>query len=186
MLFRIAASFWLLAAAYGATPRPLADVPIQTADIRKIDLKQYRGKVVLLALISTECIHCVQSIEILNRAQKDFGPRGFQVISAAIEENAAYKIGAFASRYRPAFPLGYLDREDAIKIADIPKDMRPFVPILMFIDRKGTVRYQFHGDHQVMRQEKQEEQTIRGIAGRLLIEGSEKSAPKAQAAAKRQ
>src|ERR1051325_7230456 len=179
MLFRIAASFSLLAPAYGATPRPLADDPIQTADIRKIDLKQYRGKVVLLALISTECIHCVQSIEIL------LGPRGFQVISAAIEENAAYKIGAFASRYRPAFPLGYLDREGAIKIADIPKDMRPFVPILMFIDRKGTVRYQFHGDHQVMRQEKQEEQTIRGIAGRLLIEGSEKSAPKAQATAKR-
>src|SRR5215471_1730672 len=126
MLQRCLAFLWVSAAACALVPRPLADIPIQTPDAKKINLRQYRGKVLLIAVISTSCGDCIRSVEMLNTIQKEFGQRGFQVIAAAVEENAAYKVGPFVARYRPSFPVGYLDREAAIKFLDISKTTRPF------------------------------------------------------------
>ena len=41
-----------------STPRPLADVSMAMADGKKIRLNQYRGKVMVVALVSTTCDHC--------------------------------------------------------------------------------------------------------------------------------
>jgi len=155
----------MLTAASAATPRILADVPIPTFDQKKINLKQYRGKVVVLMLFSTTCGDCIQSLDLMSKIQKDLGPRGLQVIGAAFDENASYAIEGYVQRYRPNFPVGFLDQAGAIKIADIPKDMRPFVPIVMFIDRTGTVRAQYYGNDAVF---KQEDKAFRAIAESLL------------------
>jgi peroxiredoxin len=165
MLSRLLAFVCLVYAAQAATPRPLADVPIPTPDFKKISVKQYRGKVVLLVLLSTSCGDCVASVPILNKIQTDFGPRGLQVIGAAFDDNAANLVQAFAARYRPNFPMGFLDQPSAIKIADIPPGMRPFVPIVMFIDRTGVVQQQFYGDSPIF---KQEEKTLRAMVDSLL------------------
>jgi peroxiredoxin len=149
-----------------ATPRPLADVPILTADQKKILVKQqYHGKVVLLVLLSTSCGDCAASVPIFNRLQADFGPRGFQVVAAAFDDDAAYQVTSFAARYKPNFPLGFVDQPAAIKLADIPPGMRPFVPIAMFIDRNGVVQQQFYGDNPVF---KQEEKAFRAMTDSLL------------------
>ena len=83
---------------------------------------------------------------------------------------AAFIIFALVSsfvipRYRPNFPVGFLDQAGAIKIADIPKDMRPFVPIMMFIDRLGTVRVQYYGNDPVF---KQQDKAFHAIVDSLL------------------
>jgi thiol-disulfide isomerase/thioredoxin len=140
------AAFLASAAVFAVTPRPLADVPISTPAGKAINLKQYRGKVVLMAIISSECAPCIKSIDILNRAQNDFGPQGFQVVAAVGDPNAQYTLASFVQRYRPVFPVGYLNTDQMIKIGDIGKDDRPFAPIFLFIDRKGIVRQQFTGD----------------------------------------
>jgi peroxiredoxin len=129
-----------------ATPRPLADMRIPTPTGKAISLKSYRGKILLVAVISTECKPCIASIEILNRAQKDFGPQGFQVVAAAGDQNAQYMLEPFAQRYRPLFPIGFLNAEEIMKLGDIGKTEHPFAPIFMFIDRKGVVRQQIYGD----------------------------------------
>ena len=129
-----------------ATPRPLADMAIPTPGGKPISLKSYRGKVLLIAVISTECKPCIASIEILNRAQKDFGPQGFQVVAAAGDMNAQYMLQPFAQRYRPLFPIGYLNTDEMIRLGDFGKTEHPFAPIFMFIDRKGVVRQQIYGD----------------------------------------
>jgi len=139
----------------------LADVLIQTTDKKKINLKQFRGKVVLLVLISTTCDDCIRTVDLLNRMQKDYGPQGFQVVAAGVNDNAPYEVAPFMQRYRPAYPMGYLDRDATIKIAAVPANVRPFVPIAMFIDRKGIVQQQFYGDDPIY---KDEEKAFRAIA----------------------
>jgi peroxiredoxin len=165
MLRRLAILLCLAAACHAKEPRPAADIPIPTSDQKKIRLKQYRGKVVILVLISTTCDDCIKTLAILNKMQKDFGPRGLQMIGAAINDNAAYSIGPFVQRYRPSFPMGSLGREDAIKMADIPPNTRPFVPVVLFIDRQGTVRLQYYGNDPVL---KEQEKALRAIADSLL------------------
>ena len=166
MLRRTLVSILCLTSAFAAvTPRPLADLAITTTDGKKIRLKDYKGKVILIVLIATTCKECAASIETLNKLQTDFGPRGAQVLSAAINDNAAYLLQPFIQRYRPNFPLGFLDREATMQLAGFKKDDHPFVPIFMFVDKKGMVRFQYFGDEAFF---KQDERATRGIVEGLL------------------
>ncbi len=165
----IVAFLGLIVSAYAAsvaTPRPLADVPIQTPDKnKKINLRQYRGKVVLLVLFSTNCDDCVSTIGLVSRFQKEYADQGLQVVAAAINDNGAFEVTPFIQRYRLQFPVGFLGRDETIKLAAIGKDVRPFVPIAMFIDRKGIVQQQFYGDDVIF---KDQEKAFRAITASLL------------------
>ena len=135
----------------------------------------------LVVLVSTSCGDCIKTIQMLDGVQKEFAPRGFQVVAAAIENDASYNVGGFVARYRPGFPVGYLDRDSAIKFLDISKDTRPFVPILMFVDGRGTVRFQYFGNDAVM---KQGAKAIRAISDGLIRENDQRRAEAKAAAAK--
>ena len=158
-------SLCLTSAFAAVTPRPLADLAISTTDGKKIKLKEYKGKVILIVLMATNCKECAASIEMLNKVQKDFGPRGAQVIAAAVNDNAAYLLLPFIERYRPIFPMGYLDRDPAMQLAGFKKDDHPFVPIFMFVDKKAQVRFQYFGNDPFV---KQLEPGTRGIVEGLL------------------
>ena len=151
--------------AFAVVPRPVADVPIPTPAGKAINLKQYRGKVVLMAMISTDCTTCIKSIDILNRMQQDFGPQGFQVVAAAGDPNAQYLLASFLQRYRPSFPIGYLSTDQMIQLGNFSNNDRPFAPIFLFIDRKGVVRQQVQGDQPFFKDE--EAQTRKAIQSLL-------------------
>jgi peroxiredoxin len=160
---------FLTAASFARTPRPIADMSIPAPGGKHIDLKQYRGKVVLLALITTTCSECITSVGIFNRLQKDFGPQGFQMVAACVNLSAKEDTGPFADRYKANFPMGYLDKLGTMRMADIGGDQRPYVPIEMFIDRTGIVRFQYFGNDNVM---KEEEKSLRAIVGGLVKQGN--------------
>jgi peroxiredoxin len=167
MLKRIFALLLLAASLAFAvrTPRPLADVPIPTPNGKTIDLKQYRGKVVLIALISTSCSDCIASIDLLNKLQAQFGPRGFSVIGVATGLDVEKNIKGFVDRYRPGFPVGYITEQPFRKLADIGPDDRPYVPMFMFIDKKGTVRFEYTAIDGLM------EKSQRAKASSSIVEG---------------
>lgn len=133
------------------TPRPLAPVIILGPDGKNIDLRKYRGHTILLMIFSTGCAHCIQMIDTMNDLEKQFAPRGLQVIGAAGDPNAKFLLGPFIQRYRPGFPVGYIEKDAIIKVAEVPPNVRPVVPILMFIDKWGMVREQYYGDHPVIK-----------------------------------
>jgi thiol-disulfide isomerase/thioredoxin len=152
---------------FAKEPRPLAAVPIPTPRGPKINLSQYRGKVVVAMIFSTHCDHCIKSVDLLSKVQKDLGPKGFQAVGAAGDENAQYLLGPFVERYKPTFPIGYLTKDEIIKLADLPPGKRPVVPILLFIDKKGVVRFQYFGDDPFF---KTEDGSTRSIVENLLKE----------------
>lgn len=165
MLKRTLALLCIAAAAFGKTPRPISDMPIPAPGGKQIQLKQYRGKVVLLTLITTTCAECIKTVEILNKLQKEFGPKGFQAVAVAVNVTAKDDAGPFAERYKAAFPLGYLDKPGTMRMADVGGDQKPYVPIAMFIDRAGVVHFQYFGNDPVM---KDEEKSFRAIVDGML------------------
>jgi peroxiredoxin len=146
--------------------RLLPNVPIKTADTKGINLRKYRGKEIILLLFSTECEDCINTAGYLNKIQQDFGSRGLQVVGVAINENAPYTVTPWAQRYKLAFPVGFLDQEATMKLANFKKDDHPFVPIIMFVDSAGTVRVQYFGNDPVFKS--QQEKAFRAIADSLL------------------
>ncbi len=173
----------LTAMASAATPRPLADVKIPTPDGKAINLRQYRGKVMIVTLFETTCADCIKTLDVLNAIQKEFGPRGLQVLAAAVNGNAAYLVEPFVQRYRPAYPIGFLDEESTMKLGDFTRDTHPFVPIVMFVDRAGTVQAQYFGNDPAL---KQQEKTFRTNAENLLKFFPKPAAKKAAAVSKQQ
>ncbi len=162
--------------------RPLPNIPIKTPDAKGINLRKFRGKELILVVFSTQCEDCIATIGMLSKLQKDFGPRGLQVIGIAGNENAAYTVGPFAERYKPGFPMGFLNQDSIIKLTNIKKDDRPFVPIVMFVDSAGTVRVQYFGDSQLFK-DQQQEKALRAIADSLLKWQVQHAAAAAKAAA---
>lgn len=156
---------WVCLAVYAKTPRPLARIAILTPDRKTIDLAKYRGHTLVLVIFSTECADCIKTIDIMNKIQKDFESQGLKVVGAAGDDRARFLLGPFISRYRPLFPIGYLDKAAIIKVADVPKDVRPIAPIVLFIDRWGMVREQYYGDHPLF---KDAEKSLRALTMAML------------------
>ena len=164
MLRVIAAFLCLLISAQGAsTPRPLADISVPLPTGKTIRLSQYKGKVMVIALISSTCDHCIASLDILGKLQAEYGPRGFQVVAVAADDKAEKMVGPLTRVRNVTFPLGYLDQNTTMQLCDFKRDDHPFVPMYLFVDRKGTVRFQYNGDDNFFKAE--EKNT------RILVEG---------------
>jgi peroxiredoxin len=142
----------LIPAGYAALQNgfPLPDVPISMDGGKKLDLRQYRGKALVVAMISTTCRHCVEVVGILNRVQQENAAHGLQIVAVAGDERGITTVQPFVSRYRPAFPVGFVDKQGFLKLANLRPSARPFVPILMFVDPKGQVRQEYFGDQKNM------------------------------------
>jgi hypothetical protein len=169
MLRRVLLFFSLAVLAYAGLPpgRNLPDVPISQVGGKKLDLKQYRGKALVLAIVSTTCKDCGEVVDLLKQIQTEQAPHGLQVVVAAGDAHAENVIGPFAAAHKPNFPLGYLDRPAIIKLANLgPKD-RPFVPIMLFVDARGAVRVQLFGNDPLMQKP---EGIIRSTVRELLKE----------------
>ena len=118
---------------------------------KKIDLKQYRGKAVVVIMISTTCMHCITAVQYLTAMQTQFGAQGLQVVGLAGDNNASDAVPAFVEQYHPNFPFGYLPKDDFLKLAGLPSDGRPFVPVVLFVDPKGMVRNRMFGNDTEMK-----------------------------------
>jgi peroxiredoxin len=166
--YRALTALMLLAVAYAQSPaaHPLTYLPIKTPDTKGINLRQFRGKEVILVLFSTECEGCIETVAVLSKIERDFASRGLQVVGAAIDVNAAYMVTPWVQRYRPSFPVGYLDQESVIKIANLKKDDFAVVPIVLFIDSIGVVRVQYNGKDPIFKS--QQDKALRAIANSLL------------------
>jgi peroxiredoxin len=184
-LFRALTLLVFSVAAYSQVQpaRPMVYVPVKTTDAKGINLRKFLGKELIIVVFSTQCDECITTLGVLSKIQKDFGPRGLQVIGIAGNENAAYTVGPIADRYKFGFPLGFLNQDQVIKLTNIKKDDRPFVPIVMFVDSAGTVRVQYFGNDPVFKN--QQEKPLRAVADSLLKWQAVHAAPaKASAAPK--
>jgi peroxiredoxin len=147
--------------------KPMVDMPIPQTKGRKIDLRQYRGKAVIVAMVSLTCEHCVEALSTLARLQQELGPKGLQVVGVAGDANAEMNVDEFARNLHLNFPMGFVDQPNFMKLANLPPDGRPFVPVLLFIDPKGMVRVQYFGDNPMLKDMKG---MIRKVTDELMKE----------------
>ncbi len=67
----------------------------------------------------------------------------------------------FNKQFRPTFPVGWSGRMDVLNYLEHSALTQMYVPIFVFIDRKGMIRYEHYGDDPFMTdQEKSTRATI--------------------------
>lgn len=127
-------------------PRPSGEFVVKMVPGGENLLTSHRGKVVVLALVSTTCPHCQRFIPVLNQAHRDYAAKGVQVIGAAFNPMANMYVPDFIRQFRPEFPFGWSMREPVHEFLQHSPMMQLYVPIVVGIDRQGVVRAQHAGD----------------------------------------
>ncbi len=166
-----------LAALGNDVPRPAPEYAIKLTTGKQILLSSLRGNVVALLFVSTECPHCGATCQLVDKLQKEYGPRGFQPVAVAFNEMSMMLVPDFTKRRGISFPVGYDTRDPVFTFIERSPMLRTYVPILVLIDRSGTIRGQYLGDDKFFLDQ---EKNIRASLDQLLKEPAGKKAPAAK------
>lgn len=124
-------------------PRKAPELTIVEPSGKQILLSSYRGKVVALAVIMTTCPHCQAECGVLTKLQGELGPKGFQPLAVAFNENAQFLVPGFVEDLHITFPVGYAKERatvaDFLQVDDSPTSKGWNVPQMVLIDRKGMI-----------------------------------------------
>jgi peroxiredoxin len=115
----------------------------------RVDLASFRGKVVLLDFWATWCASCQVEMPTFVQWQRDYGPRGLQVIGISMDDDPAS-----ARRITTKFRLNYPVTMGDEKLGELYGGVLG-LPLTYLIDRNGKVRAIFQGETDLKTIEKQ-------------------------------
>jgi peroxiredoxin len=136
----------------GAVPRKAPEFVIQMPDGSQKLLSSYRGKTVVLALMFTTCTHCQKTAPQLAHLQDEYGQKGVQFLGAAFDGDAKNQVATFVKLFGVNFPCGFSSDANVLTFLGLPPKSPVFVPMLVFIDKNGTVR----AEHRISGDEKKD------------------------------
>jgi hypothetical protein len=157
-------------------PRPAGEFSVHLDSGKQVLLSSYKGKVVLLAFFFTTCPHCQHMAGVLQTVQKEYGPKGVQILAGCFDDAAKSQVGQFNDQFvKNVFPVGWDERASVFEFLHLSVMQQIFVPILSFVDRKGMVRQQYIGDETYLRDP---EKNVRATLDELLRSGAPISSAK--------
>src|ERR1700687_1845419 len=123
-------------------PRPSKECMIILPSGKQTLLSSYRGKVVMAAYMFTTCPHCQALSKVITKLQNELGPRGFQALGVAFNDEVntpnssmnAQVINSFVKDYGVGFPVGYAPRESVLSYLGISDIENWSVPQIAIID----------------------------------------------------
>ena len=107
---------------------------------RRIRLKDYRGKVVLLNFWATWCAACQVELPKFAEWQKTYSGRGLQVVAVSMDDSAA-PVQTTVRRLRLDFPVVMGDAKLGQAYGGVLG-----LPITYLVDRNGEIVEQFKGE----------------------------------------
>src|ERR1700722_1194710 len=121
------------------TPRKAPELTIVESSGKQTLLSSYRGKVVVLAFVFTTCPHCQAECGVLNKLNTELGPKGFQPLAVAFNDNAQYLVSGFVQNLHTNFPVGYAARQTVVDFTQLDDTGKVLwnVPQMIIIDKRG-------------------------------------------------
>src|SRR5579864_1029330 len=163
-------------------PRPTKEFTITLPSGKQSLLSAYRGKVVMMAFMFTTCPHCQALSKVITKLQGELGPRGFQALGVAFNDEVntpsaaanSQVTASFASQFATGFPVGMAPRESVLSYLGVSDIESWVVPQIAIIDRKGVIRAQSAARGSA---ELQTEIFLRKYLEELLDESAKPAAP---------
>ena len=111
-------------------------------------LSSYKGKVVCLSFFFTTCPHCQDMAKLISQQiEPEYKPKGVEFLAAAFNPEAKEQTPEFIKNYtHGVFPMGSVDRGQVLEFLQQSIMAPLYVPVMVFIDRKGLIEDQYVGD----------------------------------------
>jgi len=134
-------------------PRPAPAFTINRVGETPITLKQYQGKVVMVAFIFTTCPHCQALTRELAPMYREYAPKGVQFLECAFNKDSDKLVPDFVRSFLPGFPVGWAEDATVKSFLQIPilGNQLFYVPHLVFIDRHGVIQGDYAGESDFMK-----------------------------------
>jgi thiol-disulfide isomerase/thioredoxin len=165
-LMALAASAFAVSGSGAQVPRKAPEFVFHMVGAPEQLLSSYKGKTIALALMYTTCVHCQKIAGTLTKVQEEYKAKGVQVLGAVFDDGAASRAVEFHQKFGPGFPIGYSEKRAVLEFLGLPPDDPYFIPILVFIDKRGMIRSQYIGDETFLGQQ---EKNIRLELDKMLV-----------------
>lgn len=136
--FTVAALCWtvgLHALPASAAPDVYESLAVTDLNQQRVDLRQYRGKVVLLNFWATWCPPCIKEMPSMQRLQDQFSTDQFQILAVNLGESST-RINSFFSSQAFDFTLPVLQDEPG---AALNQFALHGMPSSFLLDREGKL-----------------------------------------------
>jgi peroxiredoxin len=141
-LLTVMLGFSALLSAKPPVPRPAKEFSCSDPNGKPISLSKYKGKVVLIQFLITNCSHCQALSKVLTKLQSEYGPQGFQAFGVAINDATSEMLRSYVKDHELGIPVGSAPRDQALGYLGFSAIERVGVPQVMIIDRRGIVQAQ--------------------------------------------
>ncbi len=109
-------------------------------NLKQHDLGDYRGKVVVLEIMLTNCPHCAKFAPLLEEVSRKYGAR-VQVISIVNPPDTTSTVGRFATDNKVTYPILFdCGQAAGSYMKASPQNPRFDIPHLFLIDQRGMIR----------------------------------------------
>jgi peroxiredoxin len=133
----------LLLAAMAPVPRKSPDFTLVEPSGKQTPLASYKGKVVVVEFMLTRCPHCWRLAQMINKLDKEMGPRGLQALGVTFDNDVnGPAVADFVGRAQVTFPVGFTTGDAVDAYLGRAAIERVQVPQIVVIDRGGTIRAQ--------------------------------------------
>jgi len=114
--------------------KPAPDFSLPALDGKKINLSDYRGKVVLVNIWATWCAPCVEEMPSMQQFYNEFKGGDFEILAVSIDTLGLEVVAPFMENHKLTFPA-LLDPQGTVKT---PYGITG-VPESFIIDKDGTL-----------------------------------------------
>lgn len=107
---------------------------------RILELRSFRGKVVLLNFWATWCAPCLTEMPVFSSWQRQYGPQGMQVIGISMDDDSP-PVQEVVTKLKLEYPVAMGDAKLGEHYGGVLG-----LPLTYLVDRNGIVRAQFQGE----------------------------------------
>jgi len=122
---------------------PPADLNLSDMQGKKVHLKDYRGKLVVVNFWATWCVPCRDEMPMFVEVEKQYAAKGVVFIAASLDDRSSAKnIPEFVEKYKIDFPVWTGtsgDDLDRLKMGNA-------VPDTAFLDEDGVILARVQGE----------------------------------------
>jgi peroxiredoxin len=111
--------------------------------LQQHDPQDYRGRILLLDIMKTNCPHCAQFAEILEKVHSKYGAK-VAVLSIVNPPDTQATVGRFVQAHKISTPVLFDCGQVSLSYLKVtPQNPQIDVPHLFVIDGQGTIRNDF-------------------------------------------
>jgi cytochrome c biogenesis protein CcmG, thiol:disulfide interchange protein DsbE len=120
--------------------RPAPEFVRRDLNGQRVDLKAYRGKVVLLTFWATWCAPCRVEMPRFVEWQRQYGRAGLQIVGVSMDDDAA-PVRELCGRNGVTYPIVMGDAKLGLRYGGVLG-----LPLTYVVDRGGIIRARFEGE----------------------------------------